>query len=56
MLPTHYKSENGHVTPITKMVDEHLANAIDKKRRNGSTKYNDPMFVALEAEKAKRGG
>lgn len=58
-LPTHYRSQSGKVTPIAKMVDEHLVNAVAKLRRGGSagafSPSVSPTLMALEAEKTKRG-
>lgn len=51
--PTHYRSQNGKVTKIADMVDEHLANAIAKRRRAGSTGH-DAMLVGLVAEQSRR--
>lgn len=53
-LPTTYRSQNGRETPIAKMVDEHLANAVAKLRRGGATSAHHPMLAALEAEQKKR--
>lgn len=54
-LPTHYRSQNGRSTPIAQMVDEHLVNAVAKLKRTGSTVFNSPTLVALDAERKRRG-
>lgn len=55
LIPTTYRSQSGKVTPIPKMVSEHLVNAIAKLKRAGATIYNSPTLTALEAEKKVRG-
>lgn len=51
--PTHYRSQNGKVTKIADMVDEHLANAVAKRQRAGSMGH-DAMLAGLVAEQQRR--
>lgn len=51
MTPTHYRSQNGKVTAITAMVNEHLANAISKLEQ---TRGDHHMLAALHAERKRR--
>lgn len=56
MLPTHYTGSKGS-TPIDKMNDYHLHNAIRKITGQAAQAPTDVMMLqALRAEQARRGG